>query len=150
MFIEHNICFRQSLGSETYLIFPSLINQNKPPTEDIPTVDGTAYSASGATENVYASLVVLLGYTNTFTRTNQWRNQAQYEMEKEQLCGFRLLEEREGEIDLVLYFGTGADLSTQQLFQGLFEKFLLTRDVRVRSSRRWSARNVITCSRAPR
>ncbi|HET8773971.1 MAG TPA: TIR domain-containing protein [Thermoanaerobaculia bacterium] len=131
LFIEHNICFRETLGSETYLVFPSLINQNKPPLEDLRVTEGTAYTATGATENVYASLVVLLGYTNTFTRTNQWRNQAQYEMGAGQISGFRLTEEREGEIDLVLYFGESTAPSTRQLFQGLFEKFLLVRDVEV-------------------
>lgn len=129
LFIERNVCFRETLGNATFLIFPSLINQNKPPLEDIPLVEGTAYSAIGATENVYPSLVVLLGYTNTFTRTNQWRNQAQYEMGHDQICGFRLADEREGQIDLVLYFGERAAFSTRQLFQGLFEKFLLTRSV---------------------
>lgn len=132
LFIEHNVCFRETLGSDTFLIFPSLINQNKPPLDDLPPMDeGTAYTACGATENVYASLVVLLGYTNTFTRTNQWRNQAQYEMGDGQVCGFRLTEEREGQIDLVLYFGKKTAFSTKQLFQGLFEKFLLARDVDV-------------------
>lgn len=131
LFIEHNVCFRETLGADTFLIFPSLINQNKPPIDDGRTFDGTAYTATGATENVYASLVVLLGYTNTFTRTNQWRDQAQYEMGDRQICGFRMTEEREGQIDLVLYFGDGATPSTRQLFQGLFEKFLLSRPVEV-------------------
>ena len=49
-----------------------------------------AYTASGAVENVYASLVVLMGYTQTFTRTNQWRNHARYEVGRGQVCGFRL------------------------------------------------------------
>ena len=52
-----------------------------------------------------ALLVVLLGYTPSFIRINQWQNQAQYEMGPGQVCGFRLIEEREGEIELVLYFG---------------------------------------------
>lgn len=131
LFIEHNVCFRETLGRETFLVFPSLINQNKPPMEDLRVTEGTAYTVTGATENVYASLVVLLGYTNTFTRTNQWRNQAQYEMGEGQISGFRLTEEREGGIDLVLYFGESTAPSTRQLFQGLFEKFLLVRDVEV-------------------
>lgn len=134
LFIGHNICFRETLGRDTFLIFPSLINQNKPPLEDAAVIDGTAYTVSGATENVYASLVVLLGYTTTFTRTNQWRHHAQYEMgDERELCGFRLSEEREGEIDLVLYFGEQAGPLTRQLFQALFEKFLLTRHVQVQA-----------------
>ena len=71
-----------------------------------PTEDGVAYTVSGSVENVYASLVVLMGYTQTFTRTNQWRNQARYEVGKGHVCGFRQEEERAGELDFVLYFGT--------------------------------------------
>jgi hypothetical protein len=133
LFIEHNICFRTTLGKLVYLVFPSLINLKKPPVEDVPIVEETAYTVTGATENVYASLVVLLGYTNTFTRTDQWRSHAQYEMGDGQLCGFRLSDEREGEIDLVLYFGQSTASSTKILFQSLFEKFLLARDVTVKS-----------------
>jgi GTPase SAR1 family protein len=133
LFIEHNVCFRASLGTETYIIFPSLINQNRPLIEQKETIDGNAYTVSGATDNVYAALVVLLGYTNTFTRTNQWRNNAEYEMGEGQICGFRLAEEREGEIDLVLYFGTATAERTRRLFQSLFELFLDSRQVVVRT-----------------
>lgn len=55
-------------------------------------------------ENVYAALVVLLGYTQTFIRVNQWQNQAQYEMDSGEIFGFRQIEERAGEIELILYY----------------------------------------------
>jgi hypothetical protein len=41
--------------------------------------------------------VVLLGYTPSFDRINQWQNQAQYETKDGNICGFRLVEDREGE-----------------------------------------------------
>jgi small GTP-binding protein len=133
LFIEHNVCFREALGNEVFLVFPSLINQNRPLIDEQPTIDGNAYTVSGATENVYAALVVLLGYTNTFTRTNQWRNNARYEMAGGHVCGFRMTDEREGEIDLLLYFGESAPPHARQLFQGLFETFLAARPVTVES-----------------
>ena len=128
LFIEHNVCFREALGNDVFLVFPSLINQNRPQLDEQPTVDGTAYTVSGATESVYPALVVLLGYTNTFTRTNQWKNNARYEVVGH-VCGFRQTDEREGAVDLVLYFGESAPLSARQLFQGLFETFLAARPV---------------------
>jgi hypothetical protein len=73
---------------------------------------------------------VQLGYTRNFTRTNQWQNQAEYETARGDVCGFRQVEEREGEVELVLYYAkekAGARL----LFQGLFEEFLRGRDVNV-------------------
>lgn len=131
LFLEHNICFRSSTGSQTYFVFPSLINLKRPMFEDIETVDDGSYSATGSVENLYAALVVQLGYTSTFTRTNQWQGQAQYEMAPGEMCGFRQIEEREGEMDLVLYYALDTPHHVRLLFEGLFEKFLRARDVKV-------------------
>ena len=73
--------------------------------EEAATEDGVAYTVSGPTENVFASLVVLLGYTHTFTRTAQWHNNARYEVGDGLVCGFRQEAERDGELDFVLCFG---------------------------------------------
>jgi small GTP-binding protein len=131
LFLTHNVCFREtSLGGKTFLVFPELNNHKRPQIDEVATIDDVSYEVSGVVENVYAALVVLLGYTNTFTRTNQWQNQAQYETAGGDVCGFRQIADREGEIELVLYYGaktTGARL----LFQGLFEQFLNGRDVTV-------------------
>ena len=130
LFLENNLCFRETLGAQTFLIFPALINQKRPQLEVSGTLDDFSYHVTGAVENVYAALVVQLGYTNTFTRTNQWQNQAEYETARGDVCGFRQVEEREGETEIVLYYAkekSGARL----LFQGLFEDFLRGRDVTV-------------------
>jgi small GTP-binding protein len=131
LFVEHNLCFRESVGSQTLLIFPELINRKRPPTEGAALVDDVSYTIKGAVANVYAALVVLLGYTNTFTRTEQWQAQAQYEVDAGEICGFRQVGEREGELDLVLAYGATVSSSTRLLFQGLFERVLLGRRVSV-------------------
>ena len=134
LFLEHNVCFRETdpLGGKSYLVFPELINLKKPLLEDEQTTeDGVAYTVGGAVENVYASLVVLLGYTQTFTRTDQWHNQARYEMGDGLICGFRQDAESDGELDLVLYFGTNVGRPVRTLFQGLFESFLARRNLSV-------------------
>jgi GTPase SAR1 family protein len=134
LFLEHNVCFRETdpLGGKSYLVFPELINLKKPLLEDEQaTEDGAAYTVAGAVENVYASLVVLLGYTQTFTRTDQWRSHARYEVGDGLICGFRQDAERDGELDLVLYFGTNVGRPVRTLFQGLFESFLARRNLSV-------------------
>jgi WD40 repeat protein len=135
MFLAHNVCFRETdpLTSRVYLVFPELINLKRPASEDEqPVEEGVAYTVSGSVENVYASLVVLLGYTSTFTRTNQWRNHAQYVMGEGLVCGFRVETERDGQLDFVLYFGSDVGEPVRNLFQGLFESFLTRRDLTVR------------------
>lgn len=134
LFLEHNICFRETdpLGGKSYLVFPELINLKKPMLEDEQQIeDGVSYTVSGSVENVYASLVVLLGYTQTFTRTAQWQNQARYEMKDGLFCGFRQESERNGELDLVLYFGKNVGQPIRSLFQGLFESFLTLRNLNI-------------------
>lgn len=133
LFLEHNVCFRETdpLRIEPYLVFPELINLKKPPEEDAATEDGVAYTVSGPTENVFASLVVLLGYTHTFTRTAQWQNNARYEVGDGLACGFRQDAERDGELDFVLCFGPTVGLPVRTLFQGLFESFLARRNLTV-------------------
>jgi small GTP-binding protein len=130
-FLQHNICFRETLGDETLLIFPGLIKQKRPLQDDLPSTDDISYVVRGRVENLYASLVVLLGYTPSFTRINQWQNQAQYEMGAGEICGFRLIQEREGEIELVLYHGDRMPAGGRVKFQELFEQFLYQRDVEV-------------------
>jgi WD40 repeat protein len=134
LFLTHNVCFRETdpLSSRVYLVFPELINLRRPALKDAPVEEGAAYTVTGAIENVYASLVVLLGYTDVFARANQWRSQAEYAFGEGQVCGFRLEAEREGELDLVLYFGVDVGEPIRRLFQSLFESFLARRDVTVR------------------
>ncbi len=133
LFLEHHVCFRETdpLRMEPYLVFPELINLKKPPEEEKATEDDVAYTVSGPTENVFASLVVLLGYTHTFTRTNQWQNNARYEVGDGLVCGFRQEAERDGELDFVLCFGPKVGPPVRTLFQGLFESFLARRNLTV-------------------
>jgi hypothetical protein len=133
LFLNRNICFRETdpLSAKSYLVFPELINLKKPLLDDEQTEDGVAYTVSGAIENVYASLVVLLGYTQTFTRTDQWRRQARYEVGDGLICGFRQEGERETELVLVIYFGSNVGQPVRTLFQGLFESFLARRNLNV-------------------
>jgi small GTP-binding protein len=134
LFLEHNVCFREidPLRMERYLMFPELINLKKPVEEDAATEDGVAYTVSGPTENVCASLVVLLGYTHMFTRTAQWQNNARYEVGDGLVCGFRQEAERDGDLDFVLCFAPNVGGSVRTLFQGLFESLLSRRNVTVR------------------
>ena len=134
LFLKRNICFRESdpLGGQAYLVFPELINLKKPLVNNGQSVeDGVSYTVSGAVEHLYSSLVVLLGYTPMFARTDQWRRQAQYVFGEGLICGFRLDAERDGELDFVLFFGTEVERPARMLFQGLFESFLFRRNLTV-------------------
>ena len=130
LFLKHNICFRETLGGQTFLVFPSFINEKRPIIKDIETFEAVSYRIGGAVENVFTSMMILLGYTNTFVSQNQWKNQAQYEFLGGEICGFRKMTNDndgiDGTIDLVLYYALDTPKYVQSLFQGLFEGFLLS------------------------
>jgi hypothetical protein len=130
-FLRHNVCFRETLGAETVLIFPGLIKQKRPLRDEVETFDDVSYVIRGKVENAYPAIAVLLGYTPAFTRVSQWQNQAQYEVAGGQVCGLRMQQEREGEVELVLYYSPATPAYDRNLFQGLFEKFLYERDIEV-------------------
>ncbi|MET3422895.1 small GTP-binding protein [Actinoplanes tereljensis] len=130
-FLRHNVCFRETLGAETVLIFPSLIRQRRPLQDDAETADDVSYVARGRVENSYAALAVLLGYSQFFTRVTQWQNQTLFELDRGQICGLRVIQEREGELEFVLSYSAATPDHGRQLFQALFEKFLVQRDVDV-------------------
>jgi len=120
----------KNLNDRTCLVFPSLINE-KPPRAIDTGSDDVSYRVSGAVETVYAALVVQLGYTNLFRSDAHWQNQAQYELEPGEVCGFRQIDERHGEIELVLSYSARAGDDTRRLFQGAFERFLKRRSVEI-------------------
>ena len=132
LFLKRHIAFRETVQENSVLVAPSLINEKRPKDEAAGTTDDVSYRVSGAVENVYASLVVQLGYTDEFERDQQrWQNHAQFEIAEEQICGFRQATEGEGEIELVLYYSKAVPAKKRELFQATFERFLRRLQVEV-------------------
>ena len=132
LFLKKAICFREQFNSDSLLVFPSLINEKKPNSPNQSLTEGASYVVTGSIENVYASLVVKLGYTNTFTRQNLWQNQAEYQLNDKEVCGFQQNTDKEAEVEFTLYHIDQVSDHTKQFFQILFERFLIRRDISVR------------------
>ena len=125
LFLKRHIAFRETVQEESVLVAPSLINEKAPKEFAAGVTDYVSYRVSGAVEDVFASLVVQLGYTDEFQRDQQrWQNHAQFEIAEGQICGFRQASEGEGEIDLVLYYSEEVPAKKRELFQATFERFL--------------------------
>ena len=131
LLLDHNVCFRERLGDRSLLIFPELINE-KPPrlAEGTVFVDDVTYVVRGAVENVYASLVVLLGYTNVLTRVDQWQNQAHYDFDGH-LLRFRQVRPSDDTLEVVLSYAEPVPEGVRRVFEGLVEQFLSRRRVEV-------------------
>lgn len=129
LFIRHNICFREAIGSTSLLVFPALINQGMPVSDSIVREEDASFVIKGVSENVYAALVVLLGYTNTLTRKAQWRRQAEYELDPGELCGFQLVREDDGELEIALYFSPNTPEVSRRFFRAQVERIISRRKV---------------------
>jgi small GTP-binding protein len=131
LFLGRKACLRESLGADALLVFPALINQSRPESRSVPIEEFATYRVTGDVANVFPALVVLLGYTNAFRRSNQWRDHAEYEVGPGEICGFRRSSHADGLVELVIYHSAGSPDSVRMLFQGLFEDFLRRRNVHV-------------------
>jgi GTPase SAR1 family protein len=129
-FLERNLtlrCLREVVGQKSLLFFPDLVSLKRPKTGDGQHFfDGASYTVRGDVEYLFAVLVVTLGYTNMFSGMKHWENMARYEIQDGVACGFRIEDERDGELDLVLFFNTKAE-HPKTLLQGLVENFLAHR-----------------------
>ncbi|MET0414503.1 MAG: TIR domain-containing protein [Actinoplanes sp.] len=124
LFLKHNVCFRERLGDQVLLIFPELINEKPPELADATRfADDATFLVTGSIQNVYASLVVLLGYTNVLRRRDQWRDQARYELDGH-LLHFRQERRRDDRLEIVLSYPDGVPAFAKRVFQGLVEQFL--------------------------
>jgi len=126
LFLDRNICFRESVDNQTFLIFPSLI-ADRPPRmiEDTELVEDVTYIVTGLVENLYPALVVLLGYAPSFQRMNQWRKQARYETMRGEICGFKQTNDEPGELELVLYYAKILRNSYVLVFKDYLRKFCI-------------------------
>jgi len=127
-------CFREIAGEINLLVFPDLMNLKKPQRDDLITENGASYILSGSTENTFAGLVVLLGYTNLFVRTDQANDVAWFESAAKEICGVRQVRD-ENERTLVLLFSPDSAKNVRQVFEGLAEQMLSSRDTHVRRVR---------------
>jgi GTPase SAR1 family protein len=129
--LERSLCFREVLGEHRLLVFPSLINQKWSQSASQELIEETAYVLSGAVETVYSALVVLLGYTNTFARSNHWQDHAEYEFGAGEVCVLRQNVIREGAVEIVLLRAPQVADSTFRLFEGLVDHFLRGRELTI-------------------
>ena len=125
--LEKNICFFETINKQTFLCFPSLINEKRPALKDIEIFEDVSYHVCGLVDRVYASMAVLMGNTNIFLQKDMWQNQAEYESLGGGICGFRQsMANQDGEVDLVLYYSFDTPKHVQLLFRALFQSFLMS------------------------
>jgi small GTP-binding protein len=129
LLIQHGIC----LQHEGLLIFPSLFQ----PTERdstgtiIPHSISLYYDFSGAIDNIYSSLIVLLAISERFGRVRLWEDRAEFEWVGQGVCGLRKVERRSGFAHIDVYFDQETADETRNLFISFVEEHLRQQGVEI-------------------
>ncbi len=108
-------CLRQSIDGTVMLTFPSYFRRERDEQLTHPNVLVT-YKFAGPTDEIYATLVVLLHHTKAFDSTELWKSAADFKTQTGAALGFTLKAEGEGTSLLEVYFAPDVDKNSRVLF----------------------------------
>ena len=121
LLIKNEIC----LEHEGLLIFPSLFelseNQN---SDNIPHHIPLYYDFSGAIDNIFASLVTRLVYSERFGRMRLQENRVEFERSGEGTCGLQRVKRSGGSVHLDVYFEEKVQKTVRDSFITFIEDHL--------------------------
>ena len=114
-FISRAWCLRQPSDGTALLVFPSYFRRERPDLPNHPNVLVT-YRFQGPIDEVYATLVVRLHYTEAFNADQLWKDAADFKTQTNQKLGLKLTRENEGTARLDIYFNPDVDENSQLVF----------------------------------
>ena len=122
LFLDRELALRQ----DEYLVFPSKFNLER---DEFPgtTQDEVAYRFSGPVEEIYATLVVRLFYSQAFTKTDLWKNAAEFMDTTGKKCGFTLDSSDDKPAVIRVFFEEGVEVGIKVLFLQFIHEHLRAR-----------------------
>ena len=93
--IGSEVALRQNTGAGMFVVFPSQLTR-EPSTVESDAVMQANWSFSGAIQNLYATLVVRLGYSGLFIAEQLWAGLGLFECSNHSRCFVRLTHSSEG------------------------------------------------------
>lgn len=134
-FLGKALCLRQETPAGEQLVFPSHFRRDKPDLPDHPSIFLT-YGFLGPVDEIYATLVVRLHYSDLFELKDLWKDAADFVTPSGKRVGLKLDKKEEGKAEITVYFEPGVPDDTRVSFLKYIHEHLLrrARDVsRVRS-----------------
>jgi hypothetical protein len=110
--MDRGLCLRQ--GDK--LVFPSHCGRDRPKVVEHPSVF-VSYAVEGYLDDIYATLVVKLADSESFTLEGLWRDAADFDtLEGGHRMGIKLTRESASSGDICIYFGPGVTQEQQVIF----------------------------------
>ena len=119
-------CLRQETPLGTMLVFPSYFRRDKPDLPEHPNVFVT-YGFSGPLEEIYATLVVRLSYSDGFKCEQLWKDAVDFKTPSGKRVGLAMRKKSEGAAEIVVYFEAGVPDDTKVTFIKYVHEHLLAR-----------------------
>ena len=114
-FVSRAWCIRQSSDAGALLTFPGYFRRERPEQPAHPNVLVT-YRFKGPVDDIYATLVVRLHYTEAFEADQLWKDAADFKTQTGQSLGLKLTREAEGAARLDVYFSPDVDENSRVIF----------------------------------
>jgi hypothetical protein len=125
-FLDRSLCIREETHHGTLLVFPSYFRRDKPDLPEQPNVFVT-YGFAGALEEIYATLVVRLSYSDGFKCDQLWRNAVDFKTPAGKRVGLAMTKKAEGAAEIVVYFEVGVPDDSKVTFIKYVHEHLLTK-----------------------
>lgn len=120
---ERGLCLRQ--GNK--LVFPSHCGRDRSSVAEHPTVF-TSYTVKGYLDDIYATLVVRLADSESFSLKDLWRNAADFvTLAGNHHMGIKLTRNAVDSWDISIYFGLGVTMQEQVIFSNYIHAHLQDR-----------------------
>jgi len=133
-FLDRSLCLEEETNKGTQLVFPSYFKRDRPELPGHPAVL-TTYRFTGPIDEIYATLVVRLYYTNDFQKDQLWKNAADFKTLGGKQAGFQLVKKADDSAELAVYFQPGVQEDTQVSFIKYIHEHLLKRSQTVERQR---------------
>lgn len=125
-FLDRSLCLEEETQEGTQLVFPSYFKRDRPESPGHPAVL-TTYRFAGPIDEIYATLVVRLYYTNDFEKDQLWKNAADFKTLDGKQAGFLMEKKADDTAELKVYFEPGVQENTQVSFIKYIHEHLLKR-----------------------
>jgi len=124
--LDRSLCIREQTTKGTMLVFPSYFRRDKPDQPEHPNVFVT-YEFSGPLDDIYATLVVRLNYSNVFKKDQLWKDAADFKTPEGKLVGLAMTKRAEGAAKIVVYFEAETPDDTKVTFIKYVHEHLLAK-----------------------
>ena len=124
-FLDRSLCLREVTNQGTLLVFPSYFRRDKPNKLEHPNVFVT-YGFAGPLEEIYATLVVRLSYSDGFKTDQLWKDAADFKTPADKHMGLVMVKKTEGTAEIMVYFEPGVPDDTKVTFIKYIHEHLLS------------------------